>query len=66
MNILEALNQSTKKLQSNTRIITSDGLYSVSDAVFYATLFRLGKEPSDYIDTPLEDRGEVLKQLGDV
>jgi hypothetical protein len=51
------------KQYENKRIIMPDGLLSISDGVFDATLYRLGQEPELWRKEPVENRDKLLNQL---
>lgn len=66
MNIQEALAQQIKLLLQNIkqdRIIMNNGLFSIHDAVFKVTLYKLGvdkKTIADWMLEPVENRDEIL------
>jgi|WetSurMetagenome_2_1015567.scaffolds.fasta_scaffold1673669_1 hypothetical protein len=65
MNIFDALSQQKQPVQ-DTRITCSNGLLSISNAVFGVALFKAGySDIDDYIsDIALDDREQFLKQIG--
>jgi hypothetical protein len=51
------------KQYENKRTIMPDGLLSISDGVFDATLHRLGQEPELWREEPVKNREKLLNQL---
>ena len=66
MGIRDALAHSKQgrlKALAGNRDRLSDGFLSISDAVFEATIFRLGLDISDWISEPVNEREFILNYL---
>lgn len=63
MSIADKLKALKRQPKLSTRETLPDGLLTISDGVWAATLYRLGYDAKQFETSPIDSRGEILERL---